>query len=101
MHSGCLNIRFHLADNNREGNHPAPGKPCRQTVTGKGRLWFSEKMEEKIMDTNAITNAYTAQAQSAAESASASKAKNTSKVAKPAGQKEVGKPQLSEKAQKY
>ena len=53
------------------------------------------------MDTNAITNAYTAQAQSAAESASASKAKNTSKVAKPAGQKEVGKPQLSEKAQKY
>ncbi len=51
------------------------------------------------MDTNAITNAYTAQA--AAESASASKTKNTSKVTKPAGQKEVGKPQLSEKAQKY
>ena len=51
------------------------------------------------MDTNAITNAYTAQA--TAESASASKAKNTSKVTKPAGQKEVGSPQLSEKAQKY
>ena len=51
------------------------------------------------MDTNAITNAYTAQA--AAESASASKTKNTSKVTKPAGQKEVGSPQLSEKAQKY
>ncbi len=53
------------------------------------------------MDTNAITNAYTAQAQSAAESASASKAKSAGKAAKPAGQKEVGKPQLSEKAQKY
>lgn len=51
------------------------------------------------MDTNTITNAYTAQA--AAESASASKTKNTNKVTKPAGQKEVGSPQLSEKAQKY
>lgn len=51
------------------------------------------------MDTNGIANAYTAQAQAAAESAS--KAKSTGKASKPAGQKEVGKPQLSEKAQKY
>ena len=52
------------------------------------------------MATNGIANAYTAQAQATAAE-SASKAKSTNKTAKPAGQKEVGKPQLSEKAQKY
>lgn len=51
------------------------------------------------MDTNAIGNAYAAQA--TAEASSAAKAKGASKVTKPNGQKEVGNPQLSEKAQKY
>lgn len=51
------------------------------------------------MDTNGIGNAYAAQA--AAEASSAAKTKSTGKVTKPNGQKEIGSPQLSEKAQKY
>lgn len=48
------------------------------------------------MNTNGIGNAYAAQA-----AQSAAKAKETGKTTKTSGQKEVGNPQLSEKAQKY
>jgi len=48
------------------------------------------------MNTNGIGNAYAAQA-----AQSAAKTKETGKTTKTFGQKEVGNPQLSEKAQKY
>ncbi|MCI8483654.1 MAG: hypothetical protein HFH41_04860 [Lachnospiraceae bacterium] len=51
------------------------------------------------MSTNGIGNAYAAQA--AMQSAPTTKTKEPGKVTKPNGQKEIGKPQLSEKAQKY
>lgn len=51
------------------------------------------------MSTNGIGNAYAAQA--AVQSTPAAKTKETGKAAKPYGQKEIGSPQLSEKAQKY
>lgn len=53
------------------------------------------------MNTNGIGNAYAAQAATAAQSASSEKTKSTGKTNKPYGQKEIGNPQLSEKAQKY
>ena len=51
------------------------------------------------MNTNGIGNSYAAQA--AAQAAAAPQAKDSGKVNNTNGQKEIGNPKLSEKAQKY
>lgn len=53
------------------------------------------------MNTNGIGNSYAAQEAAAQAVAANGKTKSTEKANRPFGQKEIGKPQLSEKAQKY
>ncbi len=53
------------------------------------------------MNTNGVGNTYAAQATAAAQAASSEKTKLTSKTNRTNGQKEIGTPKLSEKAQKY
>ena len=53
------------------------------------------------MNTNGIGNSYAAQKAAAQTAAANDKTKGTGKTNRPFGQKEIGTPQLSEKAQKY